>query len=385
MDQASGWRIGSVRGVPVYLGRTWPLLVVLVVFLNGSQLSDRLGPATAYGLGVAYAVMLVFSVFVHELGHVLAAQSRGYEVTKVQLDLIGGHTAHQSDNTSPGSNALVAVAGPLANLALAGLAAAALLVVPEGLLHMVVASAVWVNGLVGLFNLLPGMPLDGGHVVDSLVWKATGDRPAGLVVAGWTGRVIAVVVIALVAFQATRGGSLTMVLWGGLIAFVLWAGASRSIQAGSARRELGRHSTGSVMRPAVGLPQDEPVSALLGVRGFPVPVSVVTTDHEARAVGLVDPSALAQVPGERRESTPLSAVARTVPGDWTVDAAPQEDITRLVEAVSTRGLKLAAIRQHGAVGPDGRALPPQIVGLADHESLDQGMRANIRQRQQPSA
>lgn len=378
MAQPSGWRIGSVRGVPVYLGTTWPLLVVLVVVLNGSQLTDTLGPVTAYGLGLAYAAMLVFSVFVHEVGHVLAAQWRGYTVTRVQLDLIGGHTAHQSDNTSPGSNAIVAVAGPLANLVLAALAAAALFVVPDGVPHMVVASALWVNGLVGLFNLLPGMPLDGGHVVDSLVWKATGSRPTGLVAAGWTGRLIALVVIAFVALMVVQGRSLVTVMWGGLIAWVLWAGATRSIQAGAARQELGRHSTGSVMRPAVGLPQDAPVSALLGVRGFPVPVGVVTTDAEHRAVGLVDPSALAQVPAELRDSTPLSAVARTVPGDWTVDAAPQEDITRLLEAVTSRRLQVAAIREPGPLDPDGRPTPPRIVGLADHASMEAGMRANAR-------
>lgn len=376
MSQSSGWRIGSVRGVPVYLGRTWPLLVILVVVLNGTQLTASLGAPTAYGLGLAYAVMLVFSVFVHELGHVLVAQWRGYTVTQVQLDLIGGHTAHQSDNTSPGSNALVAVAGPLANLVLAAIALGLWFVVPDGLGHMVVASAVWVNALVGVFNLLPGMPLDGGHVVDSLVWKATDSRPAGLIAAGWSGRLIAAVVIAFIAWQMATGGSLVFLLWGGLIAWILWAGASRSIQAGTARRELGRHTTASVMRPAVGIPQDAPVATLLQVRGFPVPVTVVTTDAEHRAVGLVDPSALAQVPAEVRDSTPLSAVARTVPGDWTVDAAPQEDITRLIEAVLGRDLTLAAIRQPGVQQPDGRQGPPQIVGLADHASLDAGMRAN---------
>ncbi len=376
MAQPSGWRVGSVSGVPVYLGRTWPLLVILVVFLNGSQLADRLGPVTAYGIGLAYAAMLVFSVFVHEVGHVLVAQWRGYQVTQVQLDLIGGHTAHQSDNTTPGSNALVAIAGPLANLALAAVSFALLLVVPDGIPHMIVASAVWVNALVGVFNLLPGMPLDGGHVVDSLVWKATGSRPTGLVAAGWTGRLIALAAVAFVAFQMAAGRSLVFVIWGGFIAWILWAGASRAIQAGTARRELGRHSTGSVMRPAVGIPQNAPVATLLQVRGFPVPVAVVTTDDEHQAVGIVDPSALAQVPPEARESTPLSAVARTVPGDWTVDAHPQEDITRLLEAVMSRRLTQAAVRQPGPVGPDGRQGPPQIVGLADHASLDAGMRAN---------
>ena len=115
------------------------------------------------------------------------------------------------------------------------------------------------------------------------MWKATDSRPAGLIAAGWSGRLIAALVIAFIAWQMATGGSLVFLLWGGLIAWILWAGASRSIQAGTARRELGRHTTASVMRPAVGIPQDAPVATLLQVRGFPVPVTVVTTDAEQRA------------------------------------------------------------------------------------------------------
>ena len=87
---------------------------------------------------------------------------------------------------------------------------------------------------------------------------------------------------------------------------------------------------------------------------MPVPVTVVTTDAEHRAVGLVDPSALAQVPAEVRDSTPLSAVARTVPGDWTVDAAPQEDITRLIEAGEIAGAGLDVTNPEPL--PDGHPL-----------------------------
>ncbi|SNC59926.1 Zn-dependent protease (includes SpoIVFB) [Kytococcus aerolatus] len=376
MNDRNGWRIGTVFGAPLYLGPTWPLLVVLIVVLNGSQLTDALGAPLAYALGLAYAVMLVLSVLVHELAHAAAARSRGHRVHGIHLTLIGGHTVHEGDN-SPWGNAWVAIAGPLASLALAALGLLALLLLdPTGVLHYVLLGLVWVNGLVGVFNMLPGLPLDGGHALASAVWAMTGDRGTGLRVAGWSGRVLAVLVLVLVAVMVGTGGGIVYALWGGLLAWIMWQGASQALQLGAIRQRYSRHSTASVVHPAVGIPQEAPVAALEQVDGFPVPVRVITTDEQGDAVGLVDPSALALVPAGERASTPLRAVHRVVEGEWTVDLPHGADLTQLLEALGGRPLEQAAVREPGGWTPEGRPLPPRITGLATHGSLTEGMRRN---------
>ena len=120
-----GWRIGSIAGAPVYLGKSWPVIAAAVVFIFAPQVAavrpDQ-GMAYAYGVAALYALLLLISVLVHEAAHALVAQQAGYEVNRIVVHLLGGHTIYDSGGTRPGASALVAASGPVSNLVLAGLA-----------------------------------------------------------------------------------------------------------------------------------------------------------------------------------------------------------------------------------------------------------------------
>ncbi|NUR80651.1 MAG: peptidase M50, partial [Dermatophilaceae bacterium] len=231
-----GWRIGSLAGTPVYLGRSWPLIAALIVVVFGPNLAraDR-GPAYGYLLAGGYAVLLLVSVLVHEAAHALAAQWRGHPVSRIVADVWGGHTVYDATRSSPGTTALVAVVGPLSNLLLAALVwGVHALTTNETALTLLGIVAV-ANLLVGLFNLLPGLPLDGGQIVSALVWRATGSKGRGLVAAGWLGRVVAVLTVAWFALRPLvegRSPDVFDIVWPVAIAFFLWQGATAAVRAG---------------------------------------------------------------------------------------------------------------------------------------------------------
>lgn len=357
-----GLRIATLHGVPVYIGRTWPIIAVVVVALFGPQLQrsrPELGGGAAYLVAVVFAVLLLLSVLTHEAAHAVVARRFGYRVARVVADLWGGHTAYDAAAATPTSSAAVAVAGPLANGALALLGWLALPHISHDLTGVLVGALVWTNGFVAVFNLLPGLPLDGGFLVDALVWRVTGNRDTAMVVAGWCGRAVtvAVVVWALVV-PVLRGGrpSLYELGWAAFLGAFLWAGASGAIRAGRSRRLLSSISIGSVWRPAATVPLGATVeqavrqrSTGLGSGAVPGgPVTLVVVDAAGEAVGLADEEALRAIPESLWATTPVSSVLRRQPLGWVVDAAPEDSITGVVLRMQQLGVPAVPVR--GAEG-----------------------------------
>lgn len=329
-----GVRIAALRGVPVYLGSSWPIIAVVIIALFGPQL-QRLNPdlgAMAYLVAAGYAVLLLVSVLVHEAAHAVAGMAVGYRVNRIVADVWGGHTAYDHADTSPGRSALVAVVGPLANGALALLAWLLLPLMPGEIPQLLCVALAWSNALVAAFNLLPALPLDGGFLVSALVWKVTGDRERGTVVAAWCGRVLAVLVVfAVVVRPALTGGrtSVVSLVWGVLIAGFLWAGATAALRGATARGLLARVRLDQVGEPVRVVAQETTVGQLLSM-----PFSWVAVADGERVWGLVDPPALGQVPAAERAVATAGSVARAQPPGWTVEAGSlEDDATAVVAAV----------------------------------------------------
>ena len=192
-----------------------------------------IGTLAAYLVALAYAVLLALSVLVHELAHAVSAKAFGWPGARIVLTLWGGHTQFGSFNATPGRSLMVAMAGPAANFILAGLGFAADRIwAPAGVTGLLLGILVWANFLVALFNVLPGLPLDGGRLVESAVWRGTGSQERGTLAAGWTGRVIAVgIAVYFLLLPALRGEepNLQLIIVAVLIAGFLWSGASASI------------------------------------------------------------------------------------------------------------------------------------------------------------
>ncbi len=383
-----GWRIGAIRGIPVYLGRSWPVIAIVVVLTfapNVSTSTGEYGGVFGYAVAVAYAVLLLLSVLAHEAGHALVARRFGFRVDRVVADLWGGHTVYDSSTSRAGTSAVISVSGPLANLALAGIGYAVMQALdPDGVVGLLLFAVTLTNAFVGVFNLLPGLPLDGGYLVHALVWKVTGDRNRALIVAGWLGRVVTVVfVLWLVGRPLLLGQppSLVTIVWCGLIGAFLWMGATSAIRAGESRRVIERVPLARVLRPAMVVGVGESVASVLarvdgaasgsrrdGDGGWavggsgPVAPVVVAVGRSGEVLGIADLDAARGIDGARQGQVSVEAVVGRQPDGWVVMVDSREgDVSGLVSAVAASGS--AAPPTLLAVTPTGEVLG--TVTLAD--------------------
>ncbi|GAB3188841.1 hypothetical protein GCM10027061_08680 [Nesterenkonia suensis] len=233
--------IARVAGAPVRLQYSWFLISGAIMVLFGPQV-QRIFPelgASAYLVAGAYALLLLVSVLAHELAHALTARAFGWPATEIELNLWGGHTQFVTQDATPGRSLAVALAGPTANLLIAAVGWALIgALEPAGVLGMLASVTVLVNLLVGLFNLLPGHPLDGGRLVESAVWHLTGSQDRGMLAAGWTGRGVSLAVAVTVLVLAGTGSprvSVVVVVVATMVCFFLWQGASESVRVARAR------------------------------------------------------------------------------------------------------------------------------------------------------
>lgn len=352
-SRREGISLGRIAGVPVILAYSWFIVAAFTVIVYGPTLQLRqpqLGVA-AYFVAFAYAVLLLLSVLVHELAHALTARAFGWPSQKIVLNLWGGHTQFEAFTASPGRSVVVALAGPAANFVLA---AAAWFVVTgvtlTGVADILVNIFMWANFLIAVFNVLPGLPLDGGRIVESAVWKATGSQEKGTIAAGWTGRAIVVaIVVFTVAIPLAQGQQLdlpfTMITL--LVAAFLWQGASASIRHAGFRSRLPDVVAGRLARPAVSVPNyatvDEAVRA-----GAESGVAVVLCSPEGKPQGVVDPSAISRVPEAARSTTPVTAVGYALaPGAYVPETAFGQELIQYLAQLA--GTEYAVVDSTGRV------------------------------------
>ncbi|MBI4780156.1 MAG: site-2 protease family protein [Oscillatoriophycideae cyanobacterium NC_groundwater_1537_Pr4_S-0.65um_50_18] len=177
----SGWRIGKVFGIPLLVDRSWFFILALITYsyaLDWQQ--EPWGTNWAWVAGFAMAMLLFGSVLLHELGHSLVARSQGITVNSITLFLFGGIAAIDQESKTPGQAFQVAIAGPAVSFCLfVGLSLMRWLPLPAPAIA-VVDNLALTNFVLALFNMIPGLPLDGGQVLKATIWKATGSRLKGI-------------------------------------------------------------------------------------------------------------------------------------------------------------------------------------------------------------
>jgi Zn-dependent protease len=320
----SGWQIGRMLGVPVVLARSWFVVAAVITLLfapSVQQVAPELG-AGSYVVAFGFAVLLFASVLVHELAHAVVARATGLPASQIVLHLWGGHTQFDSEAVSPGRSAAVAVVGPLSNLALAVPAVLALPSLDGGTLaYLVVQAFALTNGFVAVFNAVPGLPLDGGRVLEALVWRVTGDRHAGTIVAGWGGRVTAVGIALWAVAPLVRGESpdLVRVVWAALIGGLLWNGATQAIASARVRRRAPAAVAAALVVPAVGVPATVTLAEALQAAHRAGAPRIVLLGPDSSPVAVVEPTALERVPAGRADHVPVASVARRIDPGSVVD------------------------------------------------------------------
>jgi Zn-dependent protease len=172
-------RLGSLFGIPFYVNPSWFLILGLVTWDYGNGLAaafPSLTGGTPILLGLVTALLLFGSVLAHELGHSFVAIKQGIKVESITLFLFGGLASLEKESDTPAAAFWVAIAGPAVSILLFGiLTTLGITTQITGPLAAIIGVLATINLSLGLFNLIPGLPLDGGNILKAIVWKVTGN------------------------------------------------------------------------------------------------------------------------------------------------------------------------------------------------------------------
>lgn len=323
---ADGVRVGRAFGVPVYVAPSWFLVAALITYFFAPTVEQRVAGigSARYLVSLLFALLLYLSVFIHELSHTLTARRLGLPVRRITLQLLGGVSEIEREPDSPGKEYLVAIAGPLISLLLAGVGFALVGQFHEGGITRVLAGELALsNGLVAAFNLLPGLPLDGGRVLRAAVWGLSGRPDAGTVVAAWVGRGVAVVLLAVPLVSGAGTGSpanLVNIIYFALLASFIWGGATAALRRAQVQRRLPELRLRTLARRALPVSADLPLAEALrraadsGARGL------VVVDGAGRPQAVVSEAAVAATPEVRRPWVSVGTLARQLAPGLVLDA-----------------------------------------------------------------
>ena len=310
-------KVGTIAGSDVLVTTSWFVIAALIAWVVAPRV-DQVAPGLGglkYVAGFAFAVILYLSVLLHEASHAFMARHYGFQVTSITLHFLGGATAIDGEARTPRQELLIAVVGPLTSIAVGLVALGMWFVTPDGLLLMAVEGLAGANLIVGVLNLVPGLPLDGGRVLKAAVWGATGDVLRGTVVAAWTGRVTAVAALSWPLFQERVLGAAPDIfdfVLAAMVALFLWTAASSALASAQARGKLPALVARRLARRALAVPDDLPLAEAVRRAREADAGSLITVTGSGRPVGLVSEAALVATPEERRPWVAVSTVARTI-------------------------------------------------------------------------
>jgi Zn-dependent protease/predicted transcriptional regulator len=219
----SSIKLFKVFGIEIRLDYSWFIIFALFAYYFGFSYFPSVLPGTNAGIIAVITIITVVlfftSVLIHEMSHSLVAKSRGTQVERITLFLFGGMAQIEKEPETPASEFTMAIAGPGASFVLALLFGIIWFVsggfpyIQEPARYLTI-----INIILGVFNLLPGFPLDGGRVLRSIIWKVTGNLQRATFIASTAGRVLGFMIIAVgIVFLFT--GNFLSGIW---FAFIGW-------------------------------------------------------------------------------------------------------------------------------------------------------------------
>ncbi|MET4921187.1 site-2 protease family protein [Streptomyces sp. PSRA5] len=334
-DPGGGILMGRPFGVPVYVAPSWFLVAALITWVFGGQL-DRVLPelgGVRYLVALFFAVAFYASVLVHELAHTVVALHYKLPVRRIQLQFFGGVSEIEKESETPGREFMLAFVGPLLSLVLAGFFYLTMAAVEPGTVPGVLLAGLMISNLiVAAFNLLPGLPLDGGRMLRAVVWKITGKPMAGTVAAAWVGRALAVAVLIglpLLTHTGALGNStkdiggvetVTDALLAAILAAIIWTGAGNSLRMARLREHLPDLRARALTRRAVPVESATPLSEALRRANEAGARALVVVDGQGEPTALVREAAIVGVPTHRRPWVAVSGLAHDLTDGMKVPA-----------------------------------------------------------------
>lgn len=308
------WQVGRIAGVAIRIDVSWTIIFALVTWSLLVQLRaiyEGLAVAPAIGLAAAASLLFFASVLTHEMAHAVVARRRGITVHGITLFLFGGATHAAVEARGPGAEFMVAAVGPLTSLALAGAFGLGGMF-GDSFLPTEIAGTLgylgWVNLVLAIFNLLPGFPLDGGRVLRSIVWRATGSLDRATRVAAIAGQTVGYLLVAAGLLSITTG-DLRGGIWFAAIGWFLAQAARSSYAQQQLQSRLSSAEAADVMSPAEGLvpgetdivvTPDEGMASVLTMLQSGKPRRVLVVDGD-EVVGTITPGDVARWLGRHVE------------------------------------------------------------------------------------
>ncbi len=352
-------------GIPVFISPYWFLVaaVLVVLYSNSGTLPGAVqGTVSRYLVAVAFVLLLYLSVLIHELSHSLVAVRLKLPVRRIHLYPLGGFSEIEQEPPTPGREFLVSAAGPAMSLALAALGIGLnVLASPHGIPRVLIDRLILANIVVGVFNLLPGLPLDGGRLLRAGLWKLTGRGGYSTVLAAWAGRIIAV---AMVAVAVAQPGSAFFSLadgygiWVIAIAVFMWISAGQALRSARVRERLPALQARTLARRAIPIPSSLPLAEAIRRADLAQARALVVVDHEAKPIAIVNEGAVIATPEQQRPWIDAGSLARTLNPDMILSA----DLSGmdLIEAV-----RRAPAAEYLLIEPSG-----QVYGVLATADLD---------------
>lgn len=340
----NSWRLARVAGVEIRIDASWAVIALLVgysLYLRFDFLHEDVSTGYVVALAAVAAVAFFGSVLLHELAHALVARTRGIPVRGITLFLFGGATHAKVESKEPKDEFLISVIGPLTSLAIAGvLFVLSLLVgtsddpIPDALGYLA-----WVNLALAVFNLLPGLPLDGGRVLRSVVWGVTGSIGRATRVAAMGGQIIGwgMVALGVVTVLAGAIGG----LWFAAIGWFLAQAAQASyLQVQIRRLFRGAEAEDAMSAGVVTIPSGTSVENSIHDYFLRYDHTAFPVNEDGKTTGLITLRAVRRVPREERQSatvdecmTPIdraATVSRHVPLEEVLERFQEEDLQRVL-------------------------------------------------------
>lgn len=301
-------------GIPVFISPYWFIIAGVFIVIYANDLAYTMRGPIRYVVAAAFVILLYLSVLVHELSHSMVARGYGLPVRRILLYPLGGVSEIDQEPQTPAREFLVSVAGPALSLVLGAVGFGLMEAFTwQSMPWNLSRSLMVANVIVGAFNLLPGLPLDGGRMLRAVVWKFTGKPATATIAAAWAGRVIALGLLALpyVAGGYT-GGDLVSSLWIVAIAAFMWVGAGQAIRATRFRERLPALSARRLARKAISVPADLPLAEAIRRADENRARAVVVVDHEDKPIAIVNETAVMATPPQRRPWIEAGTLARTI-------------------------------------------------------------------------
>jgi len=363
-DARLGIIIARPFGIPVFVSPYWFVVaaVLVVLYSSSSGLPGTVhGTVPRYLVAIAFVVLLYLSVLIHELSHCVVARAFRLPVRRILLYPLGGFSEIEQEPPTPGQEFLVSAAGPAMSLLLAALGFGVYeLFNPPGIAGVLVDRLILANAVVGVFNLLPGLPLDGGRVLRAGLWKITGKSGYSTALAAWAGRVIAIVLALAVLIRPDSQIGLVngYGIWLIAVAAFMWMSAGQALRSARVRERLPGLQARALARRAIPIPSSLPLAEAIRRADLAQARALVVVDHDAKPIAIVNEGAVIATPEQRRPWIDAGSLARTLDPDMILSA----DLSGmdLIEAV-----RRAPASEYLLVEPSG-----QVYGVLSTADLD---------------